>query len=100
MGDLCYSRPMLDRVLSQAELMDRMIDHVGVDPMALARLDRGMAWYEGRTRCIDCHHERQCRDWLGQHAAAATPPDFCVNAELFRACLSEAAEDEGPVAAD
>ena len=100
MGDLCYSRPMLDRVLSQAELMDRMIESVGVDPMALARLDRGMAWYEGRTRCIDCRHERQCRDWVEQQAALATPPDFCANAALFRACLAETTEDEDCVSAD
>ena len=32
MGDFCYSRPMLDHVLSQADLMDRMIDRVGVNP--------------------------------------------------------------------
>ena len=42
-SDLCYSSPMLDRIFRQAELMDRMMERVGVDPMAAARLDAGMA---------------------------------------------------------
>jgi hypothetical protein len=42
-SDFCYSRPMLDRVMRQAELMDRMMGHVGVDPAPAARLDKGMA---------------------------------------------------------
>ena len=91
MGDFCYGGPMLDRVLQQAELMDRMIESVGVNLVALARRDRGMAWYEGRSRCIDCHHSRECGDWLERQPSQPTPlpPEFCVNGDLFRACLSK-----------
>ena len=45
MRDFCYSRPMLNRVLQHAELMDRMMERLGVDPAAAARLENGMAWY-------------------------------------------------------
>ena len=88
MSDFCYSRPMLNRVFCQAERMDRMMDRVGVDPAAAARVDRGMALYEARTRCIACCNERQCRDWLARSepVASSEPPEFCHNAEFFRRC--------------
>ena len=66
MTDFCFSRPMLERVLHHAELMDRMMERVGVNAAVAARVDRGMAWYEARTRCIGCSSERQCRDWLAR----------------------------------
>jgi len=45
---------MLKQVLDQADLMDRMMEAVGVAAARAARLDRGMAWYEARCRCITC----------------------------------------------
>ena len=75
MSDFCYGRPMLNRIFRQAELMDRVMERVGVDLPVAARLDRGMAWYEARTKCIACCNERQCRAWLERsdvpHRAAA-----------------------------
>ncbi len=87
MSDFCYSRPMLDRVFQQAELMDRMMERVGVDPGVAARADQGMAWYEARTRCIACSHEPACRRWLERAEALPAPPEFCANTAFFRSCL-------------
>jgi hypothetical protein len=42
-SDFCYSRPMLEWVFRQVALMDRMMDHLGVDVVMAARCDRGMA---------------------------------------------------------
>ena len=89
MGDFCYSRPMLDHVLAQADLMDRMIDRVGVNPAVVARLDRGKTWYAARTRCIECSHSRECRAWVDGSAPGTSPPDFCPNGKLFQSCQSE-----------
>jgi len=100
MGDFCYSRPMLDHVLSQADLMDRMIDRVGVNPAVVARLDRGMTWYAARTRCIECSHSRECRTWVDGTAAGTAPPDFCPNGRLFESCQSEVLRDRGLVPTD
>lgn len=47
--DFIYNRPVLDRVFQQAELMDRMMQRVGITPIAAARIDRGMGWYEARS---------------------------------------------------
>ena len=90
MSDFCYSRPMFDRVFRQAELMDRMMERVGVNAATAARVDKGMAWYEARTKCIACCSERQCRDWLARSEAQvfSEAPEFCHNAEFFRQCTT------------
>lgn len=86
MTDFCYSQPLLDRILRQAALMDRMMERVGVDASAAARLDEGMASYEARLACIECPSERECLDWLERLPASASPqpPDFCRNSEFLR----------------
>ena len=86
MSDFCYSRPMFDRIFRQAELMDRMVERVGVNPVTAARVDKGMAWYEARTKCIACCSEWQCRDWQARSEACSEVPEFCHNAEFFRCC--------------
>jgi hypothetical protein len=95
MTDFCYSRPMLNRVLRQAELMDRMMERLGVDPAAAARLENGMAWYEARSQCIACHNERNCQEWLklAPPKPSNGPPDFCGNSAFFRRCKLSAAPD-------
>jgi hypothetical protein len=100
MGDFCYSRPMLERVFAQAELMDRMIERVGVNPAVVARLDRGMTWYAARTRCIECAHARECRAWVDGSEPTAAPPEFCPNAALFASCRSEVLRERGIVPTD
>ena len=64
MSDYSYSFPVFHRVLAQAELMDRMMQQAGIDPLAVIRLDQGATWFAARTRCIDCVHDRHCRAWL------------------------------------
>jgi hypothetical protein len=87
---------MLNRVLQQAELMDRMIERLGIDPVVAARLENGMAWYEARSQCIACHSERQCQEWLKRAPTEPSiePPDFCHNTAFFRSCP---ASDRRPV---
>jgi Family of unknown function (DUF6455) len=84
--DFCYSRPMMQRVLRQAETMDLMMHCVGVEPARAARMDKGMAWYEARSRCIACIHDQRCRDWMAarQLTPQPVPAEFCQNAEFFR----------------
>jgi hypothetical protein len=93
MSDFCYSRPLLDRILRQAELMDRVMERVGVDASAAARLDKGMAWYEARVACVECSSQRECLDWLARLPGSASPqpPEFCHNSEFFRSCRLRAA---------
>ena len=90
MSDRGYGRPMLDRVLGHAELMHRMMERVGIDAAAVARLEKCVALYKARTRCIGCR-ERQCSDWLARFDGDAfgAPPEFCSDAEVFRRLRSK-----------
>lgn len=87
-SDFCLSRPMLDRVFRQAELMDRVMAHVGVNPAVAARVDKGVAFYEARTKCISCCHERECRNWLQSGTREPRPAHFCPNAAFLRTCAT------------
>jgi hypothetical protein len=81
---------MLDRISRQAELMDRVIERVGVIPGVAARVDRGLAFYEARTKCISCVHEWECRQWLARRPAErSAPAEFCPNAEFLRCCAMQ-----------
>ena len=76
---------MMKRVFEQAELMDRMMECAGVEPVRAARIDKGTAWYEARSRCIACIHDRNCRAWIASQARKpAAVPDYCANAQFFR----------------
>jgi hypothetical protein len=77
---------MHKRVLEQADLMDRVMDAIGINPARAARIDRGIARYEARSRCIGCADDQKCRSWLAHTsgAKANTPPEFCPNAAFFR----------------
>jgi hypothetical protein len=92
MTDFCYSRPIFDRVMRQAALMDRMMRRVGADRNAAVSLDGGSAWFEARLKCIACRREPRCLEWLA-HAQAALPsdpPQFCHNVAFFRRCKEAA----------
>ena len=91
MSDFCYSWPIFNRVFRQAEQMDRMMERVGARPEVAVRIDQGMAWYDARTKCIDCLAEQECRRWLQSTCATATSPDFCPNACFFRQCARKGA---------
>lgn len=92
MSDFCYSFPVFKHVLAQAETMDRMVEAIGVDPRVAARVESGMAWYEARTRCLECRAAAECREWLANAPADGSPaaPDFCPNSPFFRGCKQRA----------
>ena len=86
MSDFCCSWPVYNRVFRQAELMDRMIARVGAQPAVAVRREKGMAWYEARTRCIHCVHDRQCLNWLESSSSPCAEPNFCPNERFFQEC--------------
>jgi hypothetical protein len=93
MSDFCYSWPMFNRIFHQVELMDRMMEVVGVNAAIAVRVDEGAAWYEARTNCLSCCHECECRDWLVCSEGLLMPPDFCPNAAFFRSCTEAEVHD-------
>jgi len=94
MSDFCFSWPMFNLIFHQVELMDRMMDVVGVNPAVAVRVDEGAAWYEARTNCLSCCHECECHDWLECSDGLTLPPDFCPNVAFFRRCTQADAGDQ------
>lgn len=78
--------PMYRRVERQAARMHEMMDRLGVDARALARLRQGEAYSEARTRCLFCEHADMCLTWLASDARRETAASFCPNVPLFEAC--------------
>jgi hypothetical protein len=87
--------PLFNRILAQADLMDRMMERMDADPLVAIRRDGGATFYDARSRCIDCAADRQCRNWLD--AAPSTEPQvvptFCVNSDFIKSCREEASDN-------
>ena len=86
MSGLSSHQPTLIRYLHCPELMDRMMERVGVNPAEAACVDGGLAWLEARTKCIFCRHVGTCCNWLEGSDTRTTPTDFCPTSEFFRSC--------------
>ena len=79
--------PMFHRVWRRAELTDRMVCELGIDPMVAAKLDEGQAYCEACTTCLICAAPSTCRTWLNEVERRPLAPDFCPNARFFQRCL-------------
>jgi hypothetical protein len=78
--------PMFNRVRHRQELMDQMMQTLGVDVFTAVRLDKGQGFVQARARCRDCLHESECRTWLDLPRGLPSPPHFCPNNDFFCAC--------------
>jgi Family of unknown function (DUF6455) len=78
--------PMFNQVRRRQELMDHMVQRLGVDLLTAICADQGQAFVEARGRCRNCLHESECRNWLESSEALPLPPDFCPNTNFFRKC--------------
>ena len=82
--------PLTVQVGRRAELMDRVIQALGVNPAAAARKDGGKAFAEARATCLYCRNGRACQDWLDAGDGLPLSADFCPNASFFRELMSSA----------
>ena len=78
--------PLFRRVLRRQRLMDAMMKASGVDVLETIRVDAGQAFLDARSKCRNCHNERQCRLWIQSGEVGRDAPDFCPNSTLFRKC--------------
>jgi len=76
--------PLSSQVHRQAELMDRMMQALGIDRAAAVRLDCGCAFALARTQCLHCPNSRACEERLDSVDCPSGPPEFCAAAAFFR----------------
>lgn len=79
--------PMYRRVERQAVRMHEMMDRLGVDALAFARLRQGEVYAEARARCTFCSNADTCLAWLASDPPKGTSASFCPNMPLFESCL-------------
>lgn len=68
------------------ELMDAMMQTLGVDVLVAVGLEEGQAFVKARSRCRLCPHESACRYWLASPSRVPLPPNFCPNTCFFHRC--------------
>ena len=76
------------------ELMDRMMQRMGVNQTEAARVDGGLAWLEARTKCLFCRRIGTCCKWIESSDAQTTPANFCQNYEFYRSCVEHGARTD------
>jgi hypothetical protein len=88
MNDHSDGFPIFNRVLAQADLMERMMARTGADPLVAIRRDGGTSWHEARSRCIDCVADDLCRHWLDTPPCNEPEdvPAFCANSAFIKTC--------------
>jgi hypothetical protein len=74
---------MTRRVERQATRMHEMMARLDVNAAALARADKGDAYLQARTRCLNCGTSDKCLRWLDANRVPARAPDFCPNLRVF-----------------
>jgi hypothetical protein len=80
--------PMYRRVERQAVRMHEMMDRLGVDQGAFARLRQGEVYAEARARCLFCGTTEKCLRWLEERDRPGAVPAFCPNLRLFETCAT------------
>lgn len=58
-------------------LFDRMIEHLPLKPVDLARYAGGRSFREAAKLCANCRSAERCEGWLSRATSDAGPPDFC-----------------------
>ena len=88
MTELCYRRPMMDRIFSQDVLVNSAILRIGADRNAATTPAKGAAWFEARPKCIVQSREQQCCGGIAslQPSPPSDLPRYSHNVAFFRQC--------------
>ena len=74
---------MYKRLIRQADLMDTMVDKLGVRPALEGRADQAGVMRRAANRCMSCTESAACQQWLDDHETASEAPQYCRNHDLF-----------------
>jgi len=86
--DLAVEEIMMKRLIARVErkaaCFGTMMQRLGIDPSAAARIRRGAALAAASRTCLGCANGTECQEWLCDpaHRLSGAPP-FCPNADLF-----------------
>ena len=78
--------PMVTQVERRARRMNDMIKALDVDEIALMRRNRGEAYAQARTKCLNCVCPGECLAWLDAGGEKREAPWYCPNRDVFANC--------------
>lgn len=73
----------IDRIMVKAELMEAMMNTLGVREAVAGMPDAPSTMRNAMLRCFGCSHAGECVTFLEEHETAAHAPSWCRNRDLF-----------------
>lgn len=70
----------------QAIRLQKMMDRLNVDAVALVRMKQGDVYAKARSTCLFCQESDVCLRWLDQPETDQCLPVFCPLMDVFNAC--------------
>jgi hypothetical protein len=82
----------------RADLMDAMMDRLGVADGLRQLPDHGGTLRRAAHRCLACAWPVACQKWVDHQTAPDSAPAFCRNRELFERVMAGVESDPGSIA--
>ncbi|MCY0146546.1 DUF6455 family protein [Hoeflea sp. G2-23] len=89
---------IFSRLTQQADLMDAMMDKLGVADEMRSMPDHAAVLRRAANRCLTCDRPDSCQEWLGHETNPDEAPGFCKNHDLFDRVLDQMAVETAPTA--
>lgn len=79
---------IFSRMTRRADLMDAMMDKLGVADEIQRLPDHAGIVRRAAGRCLTCEKPEACQQWLADEEAPETAPGFCRNRDLFERVMT------------
>lgn len=89
---------IFSRLTRQADLMDAMMNKLGVAEQMRHLPDHAAVLRRAAHRCLTCEKPDSCRHWLDNECQPDEAPEFCKNHDLFERVLDQMDDDTLPAA--
>lgn len=80
---------LFERIAQHSNLMDAMMDKLGVRDQLAQRPHGGAVLRRAADRCLSCDHAEACEGWLSKAQSVEEAPDYCRNHDLFQRLKAE-----------
>ena len=86
------------RLTQQADLMDTMMQKLGVADEMRQMPDHAAVLRRAANRCLTCEKPDACEHWLTHETNPDEAPGFCRNHDLFERVLDTMEQEKQPAA--
>lgn len=80
---------IFSRLTNRADLMDEMMDKLGVSDEMHEMPDHAGVLRRAANRCLTCEKPDSCQQWLNTEISPDEAPNFCKNHDLFERVIEK-----------